>query len=413
MRDLSWNLLEKLARRYGDFFYLLDLKKFRNNYAHFLQAFRSIYPNTYIAYSYKTNYIPRLCKLVNSFGGYAEVVSRMEYDLAVRIGVSPDRIIFNGPVKFHEDIKTALLNGSIVNLDSLVEVSIVRDIALKMSGRRFTVGIRCNFDIGTGIISRFGFDIEGKELERAFNMLSSIDNCSIEGLHCHFSSPQRSIDSYVVRTRKMLDLSAKYFDGNQLKFIDLGGGFCGKMDAELKKQLDYYCPTYQEYAEVIASQFSKEFYGIAGPKLILEPGIAIVGNIMSFVCRIAGTKRIRSKNFAQATGSVYNIKPTLHNKNMPVKIYSMAKRKRKMSEVYDITGFTCMENDYLYKGYRGSISQGDYAIFNNAGAYTNVLTPPFIRSAPPIVAVDPVSGRCELIRAKESFDDVFLTYKMK
>ena len=46
------------------------------------------------------------------------MVSRLEYDLALKIGQPPDKIIFNGPVKQYEDIELALNNGSIVNLDS-------------------------------------------------------------------------------------------------------------------------------------------------------------------------------------------------------------------------------------------------------------------------------------------------------
>jgi diaminopimelate decarboxylase len=412
MIEITWRFLEGLSKDYGDFFYLLDLERFKKNYAEFLGAFRAIYPNTNLAYSYKTNYTPRLCKIVDLLEGYAEVVSRMEYDLALQIGVSPPKIIFNGPVKFEEDIKTALLNGSIVNLDSPSEILMIEALAYRLPTTSFQVGIRCNFDVGTGTVSRFGFDSEGKQLASAFNALRGIENCDIIGLHCHFSAPQRSVESYAVRTRKMLDLCAKYFKGNSPRFIDLGGGFCGKIGEELRKQLDYNCPGYQEYAEVIAGKFSKEYQGCSGPELILEPGIAIAGDVMRFVCKIVGTKTVRSKNFAQATGSIYNIKPTLHTKNLPVKIYCR-EGGGKVSSEYDIVGSTCMEADYLYRGFKGSISSGDYAVFENVGAYTNVLTPPFIRPAPAMVAVDSVSGECELIRSQERLDNVFATYSMK
>jgi diaminopimelate decarboxylase len=408
--EISWQVLEKLSSDYGDFFYLLDLRRFKDNYTEFLEAFRSIYPNTNLAYSYKTNYTPRLCQLVDSLGGYAEVVSRMEYDLALQIGVSPQRIIFNGPVKFETDIRTALLNGSIVNLDSPSEVSMVEALAQSIPKTSFQVGVRCNFDVGTGTVSRFGFDSEGEQLVSAFNTLRGIKNCDVIGLHCHFSAPQRSVESYAVRTRKMLDLCAKYFKRNYPRFIDLGGGFCGKIGEELRKQLDYNCPGYQEYAGAIAAQFSKEYQGLPGPELILEPGIAIAGDVMRFVCKIVGTKTIRSKNFAQATGSIYNIKPTLHNKNLPLKVYRRDDAGKKFTGEYEIVGSTCMENDCLYKGYKGAIARGDYVVFDNVGAYTNVLTPPFIRPAPPIVSVDFVSGKYELVRAKESFNNVFSTY---
>ena len=52
-----------------------------------------------IGYSYKTNYLPSLIKEMSNLGAYAEVVSRLEYDLALKIGVKPNKIIFNGPLK--------------------------------------------------------------------------------------------------------------------------------------------------------------------------------------------------------------------------------------------------------------------------------------------------------------------------
>ena len=90
---LNKQIISDLRKEYGDAFYLLDSKQFRSNYTELKNAFSSIYSNFNIAYSYKTNYTPRLCKIVNELGGYAEVVSEMEAALAMRIGVKENRII--------------------------------------------------------------------------------------------------------------------------------------------------------------------------------------------------------------------------------------------------------------------------------------------------------------------------------
>ena len=60
---------------------------------------------------------------------YAEVVSIFEYELATKIGVSPSRIIFNGPYKSETDLLHALEAGSIVNVDSYNEVLAIERIA--------------------------------------------------------------------------------------------------------------------------------------------------------------------------------------------------------------------------------------------------------------------------------------------
>ena len=97
--DLNYKILNTLCRKYGDSFYLLDYDRFAKNYDEFLKAFTKFYPKTILAYSYKTNYTPKLCKIINEKGGFAEVVSEMEYDLAIKIGVNPQNIIVNGPYK--------------------------------------------------------------------------------------------------------------------------------------------------------------------------------------------------------------------------------------------------------------------------------------------------------------------------
>ncbi len=120
--QFSWGFLNAVAQQHGDAFYMVDCPQFLANYQEFLQAFRCVYPKTQIAYSYKTNYLPKFCELVQAQGGYAEVVSGMEYDLALRIGVPAERIIFNGPYKRQDDFVLAAQNGSIINLDAAYEI---------------------------------------------------------------------------------------------------------------------------------------------------------------------------------------------------------------------------------------------------------------------------------------------------
>src|SRR5688500_4894319 len=155
--NISWKTLQHLEQEYGDAFFVVDLNEFERNFFEFRDAFRNIYPRSQIAYSYKTNYMPRLCQLVNAWGGYAEVVSRMEYDLARKIGVPLDRIVFNGPYKTADDIATALQGRSLLNLDSPYQIDILRSL-LRESGRLrppVQIGLRAHFDVD-GQTSRFG-----------------------------------------------------------------------------------------------------------------------------------------------------------------------------------------------------------------------------------------------------------------
>ena len=111
------------------------------------EVFSSRYQNFIIGYSYKTNYLPILLKEISKLGGYAEVVSRIEYDLALKIGVDPKKIIFNGPLKSQDDIAVALKEGSIINLDSFYEIEMVKEYIVKNNSKYYKVGLRVNFDM--------------------------------------------------------------------------------------------------------------------------------------------------------------------------------------------------------------------------------------------------------------------------
>ena len=67
-------------------YYMFYANEFIENYHDLDDSMKAIYPKYQIAYSFKTNYTPAVCSLVKSLGGYAEVVSDMEYSLALKIG---------------------------------------------------------------------------------------------------------------------------------------------------------------------------------------------------------------------------------------------------------------------------------------------------------------------------------------
>jgi len=407
---LSWDTLRDLERRYGEAFFVLDLPAFRRNYNEFLDAFRAIYPRSRIAYSYKTNYIPRLCREVDRMGGYAEVVSGMEYDLALRVGVDPTRIIFNGPYKGEDDLERSLLAGSIVNLDADYEVAALEDIARRHPDARLTVGLRCNFALDDTRSSRFGFDVEDDGLAKVFQRLERIDNCVVAGLHCHFSTGQRSIGSYAQRTRRLLDLSARCFRHRAPRFIDIGGGYFSKMSPALRSQFSCPVPSYQEYAVAVASEVAAAFPD-AGPELILEPGAAITTDVMRFVAKVIARKRVRTRQIALVAGSIHNIKPTLHEKQLPMRVVRANGGGFEHADEapVDIVGYTCMEHDCLYRDCKEAVRPGDFVVFESVGAYTVVMKPPFIQPAPAIL-VDEGTGSFAVAKRPERCDDLFAAY---
>jgi diaminopimelate decarboxylase len=404
---LSYRMLDELAGEHGDAFYLVDLGTFRHDYAELLAAFTAWYPDTRLAYSYKTNYLPQLCRSVDELGGYAEVVSRMEYELAGRIGVPPERIIFNGPYKRPEDLLTALVAGAVVNLDASYEVRLVEGIGRAFPDRQLRVGLRCNLEAG-GHRSRFGFDTGSPEFEEAVARLTRLDNCRLVGFHCH-SSADRGVEAFAQRTYQVLTLTAKYFPGHPPELINIGGGFFSDMPAALRKQFGVPVPTFREYGEAVARQVA-DAYPDRGPQLVIEPGTAIAANSTSFVARVVDVKTVGGRRIAVVAGSVHNVKPTRHGRLLGVEVHRRVPGRAAVDGPVDIVGYTCMEDDCLAAAYDGPLATGDYVVVSAVGAYTLVMKPPFIQPAPAVVTYDPVADRFSLARRRERTADVFATY---
>ncbi len=401
---LNAELLRSLKKEYGEAFYLLDSAQFRQNFIELKSAFSSIYSNFNIAYSYKTNYTPKLCKIVNELGGYAEVVSEMELELAYRVGVVPQKIIWNGPIKDINKVKSFLLDGGTVNIDSISEAKEIQKFALENSDSMLNVGIRCNFDVEDGVISRFGFDIHGKDFKEVLSFIKDTDNLHLINFHCHFA--KRQIEYWPARARGMCQL-IKSLDIMPDR-IDIGGGLFGKMAESLKEQFSFSIPTYAEYAQVAASEFAASFSDEDdSPELLIEPGSALVGDCMKFVGTVKTIKKVRGKYYASILGSQKNISMT--GVNPPIEVVRMASEMKVYKDV-DFVGFTCIEGDCLHRGYSGPLAVGDVVIISNCGSYSLVMKPPFILPNFPVLDIS--GGSVEVIKRAESFDDIFRTYTM-
>ena len=398
--------IKQFSCQVGDAFYMLDSKQFRKNFIELKLEFSKIYPNFNIAYSYKTNYTPKLCRIVNELGGFAEVVSDMEMEIALRIGVEPKKIIWNGPYKNAEKVEQLLVMGGTVNIDSAYEIDLVADIANKYPNHKLNIGIRCNFDVGDGVVSRFGFDIKSNDFKKALALFETYKNLYLISLQCHFAT--RRLETWKPRAEKMLALIDKL--GIVPEHIDLGGGLFGKMADSLKAQFDSKIPTYRQYAEAVAPVFAKHFENAAKtPLLLIEPGSALVGDCMKFASRVVNIKEIRGKAIATLLGSIYNINPTLNKKNPPIEVFPMGEGQKEYMDL-DFGGFTCIESDYLYRNYDGKIAVGDYVVFDNVGSYSVVLKPPFI--LPNFAVVEIMEDKqIRLIKKQEVFDDLFHTYQ--
>lgn len=330
-----------------------------------------------IGYSFKTNNLPGVIEIMKEQGLFAEVVSDDEFDLAIELGFPKDKIIFNGPVKSETKFLDALSNGSIINIDSKRELKWLAN-NLHSVAKTTSIGLRVNFCIEElcpgesqcgNVDGRFGFSYETGELEDAIDFMLQ-NNIVLNGLHLHSSSKTRSLNIYKALANKACEIIKKY-DLN-LDFLDFGGGFFGKMPNK---------PSFEDYFKTIGLAIDNHHLS-KQPTIIIEPGMALIGRNMSYVCEIIDFKKTKNNYFAITDGSRIHIDPLQKKTSY---FYEIEKKhpSNKKRQMVTLCGFTCMEND-RFLNIDSCVNVGDKIVFSRVGAYTIGLSPLFIQFYPTI-----------------------------
>ena len=403
---ISLQQLEAVRREYGLPVYLFDADRFRENYRLLSEAISREYAPYRIAYSYKTNYAPRICSLVRELGGMAEVVSGMEYDLARKLGNEPENILFNGPCKGEDGIRAAL-DGVRVIVDNLDELDRMTSAAAAHPEGRLRIGLRFHLDIGSGKPSRFGLPTDETTLDELQKRIAAAPNLILEGIHCHISG-SRSTQGWRARAAGMLTLAEKLFPDRPPRFIDLGSGMFGRLPEAMRESFHQDIPTFRDYAAAIGPLF-REKYGLlpAGerPVLITEPGTTLVADTMQFAADVTAVKELPGKTLAVLDTGIHNLGVISQMRNLPLEVHGA----HTLRENVDFTGYTCLEYDVMYRGYTGPLDVGSTVVFDNIGSYSNVLKPPFIRPDAAMVEFGG-DGHLALLKRRETAEDIFRTY---
>lgn len=397
------SIIKELMKN-GTPFYLFDEQGFVDNYRKLEETFKKVYPKYQISYSYKTNYTPFVCQLVKSLGGYAEVVSDMEYTLAKKLGYANSQIVYNGPSK-GEEMYEHLENGGILNIDSLDEAKRVVAYCKTHAENQYTCGLRINMDLGINFISRFGLEAGSPEMEETIAIIKFTENLRLVGLHCHISRC-RGIDAWAKRAEIMLEMADRYVEGVP-QYISLGSGMFADMADYLKDQFGgSSVPTYDDYCKATIKPFADHYKDVKNmPMLFTEPGTTVVARYLSFVSKVLSVKQIRGRWIANMDGDYHNLGEICTMKKLPTHVIAGGKEQKHYDNI-DIMGFTCLEQDVMVPEWNGVLAEGDVMVFDNCGGYSIVSKPQFIKPQSAMFAKRTDGSVLQIMRA-ETFDDVF------
>lgn len=412
-----------LAKEYGTPLTLVNQEKLKNNYLDFSNPLKKYPPSARIYFSYKTNPVPGVIDVLHQLGAGAEVVSEHELWLALKLGVAPQDIVFNGPIKSDDSLKTAIESGvGIINVNSFEEISRFIKI-VKNLNRKQKVGVRVTLEHGWQ--GQLGLNINNGDALRAYQQLTQCSNFDVCGMHFHLGT---KIDNTTIYEKSIAEAICFSKDLRnelecQISILNIGGGFgvptvrdYGRMETKIAHLFKRpylpcnrkYHPSNTDFVDSIIASISKtcDQIGMARPMLMLEPGRAISSNAQMLLLGIEYTKTTGLKfDLAIADGG-RNVAPLV-----PWEYHELfvANKMRVASDQplkkYRIIGSSCNQGDILYD-YKilPHLEKGDVLAIMDTGAYfiSNMTT--FSYPRPPVVMV--TDGPSRLIRKRESFDNL-------
>ncbi len=404
-KEIDGFAVENLLEKFGSPLYVISEKTLRDRYREFRDAFVSRYPDTTIAYSYKTNYLSAICAILTQEGAWAEVVSGFEYDIAEDLGIAGDKIVYNGPYKPLPDLERAVKNRSIINVDSFNELYQLEELA-RRHNKTVEIGLRVNMQLNCPTWDKFGFNFESGQALEACRKAFSTGWLKVNGLHCHAGTYLADPAIYTNSINNLIKLGVSIEDefGIEIEFLDLGGGFASPNT--LHKHLMpgiTTCPSYEQYADAICNPLKRSLDQFVGtPRLILEPGRTIVDESMFLLTTVVATKRSASSSKIVIVDAGINLLPTasyfkhdiapIHNTGMSV-------------EEVSICGPLCMQIDVLRQGIRlPPLQKGNILVIKNTGAYNFSQSMQFIFARPAIVLLN--NGKAECVKRPETTQDI-------
>lgn len=338
--------------------------------------------NYITGYSVKTNSLPWLLNYLKNQGFYAEVVSKTEYDLAVRLGFPAEQMIYNGPIKDRQAFESVLLSGGYVNLDSNYELDWLEELSALYPNRILKAGVRVNCNIAElcpeeSLISesgRFGYCYENGRLKDAVDRIHKLSNVKVSGLHLHSSTQSRTVQVFAALAKMAVKIAKEYT--LSLEYIDMGGGYFGGRDDK---------PDYRDYFKEICRELSV-FFDPAQTALIAEPGVSLISRATTFETTVIDIKDIRGQKFVVTDGSRTNLNPLVIRHVYPHHMeYCSDIVCRNNEPLQWVCGATCMEYDRLFEiTNEPALISGDRIIYDTAGGYTMCLNPLFINYFPAV-----------------------------
>jgi diaminopimelate decarboxylase len=328
-------------------------------------------------------------------GAGVDCSSINEVKLALHAGFLPQRVLYTSNGIGFDEVMEAKNLGVNINIDSLSGLEKFG----RAYGHNYPIGIRLrpnimaggNLKISTGHDkSKFGIPVD-----QLVNILTLVKkyNIQITDLHIHTGSDIKDADVFVRGIDVLFDIIPHF---KELKSIDLGGGFKvpyvpgdGETDITL-------------LAEKVKTAFDSHPQA-KGLQIWFEPGKFLVSECGYFVTQVNVMKETAATTFVSVdSGFNHLIRPMFYDSYHHIENISNPAGALKK---YSVVGNICETDTFAWDRNLNEVREGDYLVFNNAGAYGFEMSSNFnSRYKPAEVMIK--DGKSFLIRKRDVFDDL-------
>jgi diaminopimelate decarboxylase len=402
-----------LAREFGTPLYVFDEETLRHQCREFQAQFRSRHPDTAVSYAGKAYLGRALAALLAEEGMNLEVVSGGELAIARSVGFPAERTSFHGNNKSEGELREALGCGiGRVAVDNFHELALLGPLAQEM-GKRQAIWLRLSPDIDphthhhttTGVLdSKFGFPIGTGQAEEAVAQALALPSLELVGLHAHLGSPIFEVEPFQQAVEILMAFAARMSErhGFRLRELSPGGGFA------VQYLEDVPAPAVAEYAEAIvgALRQAERAHGLPSPRLIVEPGRAVVSRACIALYSVGASKDIPGlRRYVAVDGGLSdNIRPALYGARYSALVAN--KLGETEGERVTIAGKFCESGDVLLRdAYLPRLEAGDLLAVAMAGAYSLPMSSNYNASLRPAIVIVK-DGAARLIRRRETYEDL-------
>ncbi|MGD9709947.1 MAG: diaminopimelate decarboxylase [Halothiobacillaceae bacterium] len=353
-----------------------------------------------VCFAVKSNSNLAVLNLLARLGAGFDIVSGGELERVLAAGGEAGKVVFSGVGKSRAEMARALEVGiRCFNVESLPELERLNEVALA-HGKRAPVSLRVNPDvdakthpyISTGLKeNKFGIAIE--DAEAAYLRAAALPGLEVVGVDCHIGSQLTELRPFIDALERVLALVERLAaQGVRLHHLDLGGGL----------GIRYRDETPPAPAELVGALMDR--LGQTGYEIIVEPGRSIVGNAGVLLTRVELLKHSPHKDFAVVDAAMNDLmRPALYGSWMDIQ--PVAAREGEPRE-YDVVGPVCETGDFLGKGRRLVLAEGDLLAIMGAGAYGFTMSSNY-NTRPRAAEVMVDGSAMHLVREREHLPDLW------